>query len=161
MNASLWAQVLRGVGLGSNELVNLALSQLGNEGGEKFWRWAGLDSRCAWCALFVSWCAEQTGLLGTQIPYFSFVSDGVEWYQANGRWIDGTEVDISNCEQLIQPGMLIFFDWEPDGYPNHVGIVTSISDGYIYTVEGNSSDTVRERSYSADSNQIFGFGVVG
>lgn len=44
--ASLWAQVLRGVGLGSNELVNLALSQLGNEGGEKFWRWAGLDSRC-------------------------------------------------------------------------------------------------------------------
>ena len=160
-NASLWAQILRGVGLGSSELVNIALSQLGNEGGEKFWRWAGLDSRCAWCALFVSWCADQTGLLSSgQIPYFSFVSDGVEWFQNKGKWIDGTEVDSSNCEQLIQPGMLIFFDWEPDGYPNHVGIVTSVSGGYIYTVEGNSSDAVRENSYSADSSSLFGFGVV-
>ena len=159
-NASLWSQVLRGVGLGSNELVNLALSQLGNEGGEKFWRWAGLDSRCAWCALFVSWCADQTGLIGTQIPYFSFVSDGVEWYQNNEKWIDGTEVNSSNCEQLIQPGMLIFFDWEPDGYPNHVGIVTSVSDGYIHTVEGNKSDAVAEGTYSADSVNVFGFGVV-
>ena len=159
-NASLWAQILRGVGLGSNELVNLALSQLGNEGGEKYWSWAGLSSRCEWCALFVTWCADQTGLLGTRIPYFSFVSDGVEWFQENGKWIDGTEVDSSNCEQLIQPGMIIFFDWEPDGHPNHVGIVTSVSDGYIHTVEGNKSDAVAEGSYSADSDKVFGFGVV-
>ena len=160
-NASLWAQVLRGVGLGSNELVNLALSQLGNEGGEKFWRWAGLDERCAWCALFVSWCADQTGLLGTQIPYFSFVSDGVEWFQNNDKWIAGSEVDSSNYDKIVYPGMLIFFDWEPDGNPNHVGIVTKVENGYIYTVEGNSSDAVRERSYSADSNKIYGFGIVG
>ena len=108
----------------------------------------------------MSWCADQTGLLGTQIPYFSFVSDGVEWFQNNGKWIDGTEVDSSNCEQLIQPGMLIFFDWEPDGYPNHVGIVTSVSGGYIHTVEGNKSDAVAEGAYSADSVNLFGFGVV-
>ena len=159
-NAPLWAQVLRGVGLGSNELVNLALSQLGNEGGEKFWRWAGLDSRCEWCALFVSWCADQTGLLGTQIPYFSFVSDGVSWFESNDKWIAGSEVDSSNYDKVVYPGMIIFFDWEPDGNPNHVGIVTRVENGYIYTVEGNSSDAVRERSYSADSDHIFGFGVV-
>ena len=160
-NASLWAQVLRGVGLGSNELVNLALSQLGNEGGEKFWKWAGLSSRCAWCALFVSWCADQTGLLGTQIPYFSFVSDGVSWFKSHDRWIDGSEVNSSNYDKIIYPGMIIFFDWEPDGNPNHVGIVTNVENGYIYTVEGNSSDAVRERSYSVDSNKIYGFGIVG
>lgn len=160
-NASLWTQILRGVGLGSNELVNLALSQLGNEGGEKFWRWAGLDSRCAWCALFVSWCADQTGLRAAgKIPYFSFVSDGVDWFQAQGKWIDGADVDSSNYESIVQPGMIIFFDWEPDGYPNHVGIVTSVSDGYIHTVEGNKSDAVAEGSYSADSANIFGYGVV-
>ena len=159
--ASLWAQVLRGVGLGSNELVNLALSQLGNEGGEKFWRWAGLDSRCAWCALFVSWCADQTGLLGTQIPYFSFVSDGVSWFKSHDKWIDGSEVDSSNYDKVVYPGMIIFFDWEPDGNPNHVGIVTKVENGYIYTVEGNSSDAVRERSYSPNSDHIFGFGIVG
>ena len=161
-NASLWAEILRGVGLGSNELVNLALSQLGNKGGEKFWRWAGLSKRCEWCALFVSWCGDQTGLRAAgQIPYFSFVSDGVSFYKNKGKWIDGSEVNSSNCDKLIQPGMIIFFDWEPDGKPNHVGIVTKVSGGYIYTVEGNKGDAVAEGSYSANSNKIFGFGVVG
>ncbi len=160
--ASLWAQVLRGVGLGSNELVNLALSQLGNEGGEKFWRWAGLDSRCEWCALFVSWCGDQTGLRAAgKIPYFSFVSDGVSFYKDKDLWIDGSEVNSSNCDKIIYPGMIIFFDWEPDGKPNHVGIVEKVENGYIYTVEGNSSDAVRERSYLASSYKIYGFGIVG
>lgn len=161
-NASLWAEILRGVGLGSNELVNLALSQLGNKGGEKFWRWAGLSKRCEWCALFVSWCGDQTGLRAAgQIPYFSFVSDGVSFYKNKGKWIEGSEVNSSNCDKLIQPGMIIFFDWEPDGKPNHVGIVTKVSGGYIYTVEGNKSDAVAEGTYSADSNKLFGFGVIG
>ena len=160
--ASLWIELLKGIGLGSSELVNLALSQLGNEGGEKFWRWAGLSKRCEWCALFVSWCGDQTGLRAAgQIPYFSFVSDGVSFYKNKGRWIDGSEVNSSNYDKLIQPGMIIFFDWEPDGKPNHVGIVTKVSGGYIYTVEGNKSDSVAEGAYSADSNKIFGFGVVG
>ena len=161
-NASLWAEILRGVGLGSNELVNLALSQLGNKGGEKYWRWAGLSSRCEWCALFVSWCGDKTGLRAAgQIPYFSFVSDGVSFYKNKGKWIDGSEVNTSNCDKLIYPGMIIFFDWEPDGKPNHVGIVTKVENSYIYTVEGNSSDAVREKQYSANSNKIYGFGVVG
>ena len=160
--ATLWSQILKGVGQGSSELVNLALSQLGNEGGEKFWRWAGLDERCAWCALFVSWCADQTGLMASgQIPYFSFVSDGVDWFKDKGRWIDGSAVNSSNYDKLIQPGMIIFFDWEPDGKPNHVGIVTKVSNGYIYTVEGNRGDAVAEGTYSADSIYLYGFGVIG
>ena len=160
--ASFWAELLRGIGLGSSELVNLALSQLGNEGGEKFWRWAGLDTRCEWCALFVSWCGDQTGLRASgQIPFFSFVSDGVDFYKDKDKWIDGSEVNSSNCDKLIQPGMIIFFDWEPDGKPNHVGIVTKISGGYIYTVEGNKGDKVAEGTYSADSSSIFGFGIIG
>lgn len=90
--ATLWSQLLKGVG-GSSELVNLALSQLGNEDGEKYWRWAGLDSRCEWCALFVSWCGDQAGLRASgQIPYFSFVSDGVDWFKDKGRWIDSVTI---------------------------------------------------------------------
>ena len=160
-HASLWAELLRGIGLGSSELVNLALSQLGNKGGEKFWRWAGLDTRCEWCALFVSWCGDQTGLRASgQIPYFSFVSDGVSFYKDKGKWIDGSEINSSNCDKRIQPGMIIFFDWEPDGKPNHVGIVTKVSDGYIYTVEGNRGDAVAEGTYSADSQYLYGFGFI-
>lgn len=161
-NAPLWLELLRGIGLGSSELVNLALSQLGNEGGEKYWRWAGLDERCEWCALFVSWCGDQTGLRDSgQIPYFSFVSDGVDWFKDKGKWIDGSEINSSNYEKRIYPGMIIFFDWEPDGKPNHVGIVTRVSDGYIYTVEGNRGDAVAEGSYSYNSLNIYGFGIIG
>ena len=160
--SSLWAELLRGIGLGSSELVNLALSQLGNEGGKKFWKWAGLSERCEWCALFVSWCGDQTGLRASgQIPYFSFVSDGVSFYKDKNKWIDGSEVNSSNYDKLVQPGMIIFFDWEPDGKPNHVGIVTKVSSGYIYTVEGNKGDKVAEGTYSADSMYIFGFGAIG
>lgn len=159
--ATLWMSILRGVGLGSDELVTLALSQLGNEGGEKYWRWAGLSERCPWCALFVSWCADQTGLLATgKIPYFSFVTDGVAWFQANDKWIDGSLVDSTNYEQVVYPGMLIFFDWAPqDGVPDHVGIVTSASNGYIYTVEGNNGDAVVETNYAADSESVYGLGI--
>lgn len=160
--ASLWIQILRGVGLGSDELVTLALSQIGNEGGEKYWRWAGLSERCPWCALFVSWCADQTGLLASgKIPYFSFVTDGVSWFQANDKWIDGSRVDSTNYDQIVYPGMLIFFDWTSDGVPDHVGIVTNAVNGYIYTVEGNNGDAVVEDLYSADSSCLFGFGVIG
>ena len=162
-----WGPLLFGIGGGSQDLVNVALSQLGNEGGETYWRWAGLESRCEWCALFVSWCADQTGLLAAgQVPYFSFCSDGMAWYQAKGAWIDRSEVNASNYEDIIYPGMIIFFDWADragrrDGVSDHVGIVTGVSGGTIYTVEGNNGDAVVESSYSVDSESVMGFGVVG
>ena len=164
-NASLWAQILSGVGSGSNKLVNLALSQLGYKGGEKYWRWAGSSKRIAWCALFVSWCADKTGLRAAgKIPYFSFVGDGVHWFKTKGKWIKGSDVNNSNYDKLVKPGMLIFFDWEEngkrDGHGDHVGIVTKVSGGRIHTVEGNNDDAVRESSYPANSKSILGFGVV-
>ena len=165
-NASLWAQILKGIGSGSNELVNLALSQLGNKGGEKYWKWAGSSKRIAWCALFVSWCADKTGLRASgQIPYFSFVGDGVHWFKTKGKWISGSEVNSSNYNKLIRPGMLIFFDWledgKRDGHGDHVGIVTKVANGHIYTVEGNKDDKVAEGSYPVGNKSILGFGVVG
>lgn len=165
-NASLWAQILKGIGSGSNELVNLALSQLGNKGGEKYWKWAGSKKRIAWCALFVSWCADKTGLRAAgKIPYFSFVGDGVHWFKSKGKWIKGSDVNSSNYDELIRPGMLIFFDWEEngkrDGHGDHVGIVIKVANGRIYTVEGNKGDAVAEGSYHVGSKDILGFGVVG
>ena len=68
---------------------------------------------------------------------------------------------VAQCIAERERMMIIFFDWEPDGKPNHVGIVTRVENGRIYTVEGNSSDAVREKDYSANSNHIFGFGMIG
>ena len=164
--ASLWSQILIGVGTGSDKLVTIALSQLGNKGGEKYWKWAGSSKRIPWCALFVSWCGEQAGLRSAgKVPYFSFVGDGVHWFKAKGKWIKGSDVTSSNYDELIRPGMLIFFDWledgKRDGHGDHVGIVTKVANGRIYTVEGNNDDMVAKSSYSIGSKNILGFGIVG
>ena len=59
-----------------------------------------------------------------------------------------------------KPGDIIFFDWEPDGSPNHVGIVEKVENGKVYTVEGNSTDdTARRKEYALNSNVIFGYGT--
>ena len=163
--ASLWSQILIGVGTGSDKLVTIALSQLGNKGGEKYWRWAGSSKRIPWCALFVSWCGEQAGLRSAgKVPYFSFVGDGVHWFKTKGKWIKGSDVTSSNYDELIRPGMIIFFDWledgKRDGHGDHVGIVTKVANGRIYTVEGNNNDYVAKSSYPVGSKSILGFGIV-
>lgn len=111
---------------GNSQIVSIAMSQLGNEGGEKFWSWYGFSSREEWCACFVSWCADQSGLIANgTAPRFSLCSDGMGWFQSSGRWQGNT----------FQPsaGTIIFFDWNGDGNPDHVGIVEKCENGKVYT----------------------------
>ena len=138
---------------GSSQMVSVAMTQLGNEGGQKFWSWYGFGSREEWCACFVSWCADQCGLIenGT-FPRFSLCSAGMRWFQTNGKW-QGSNYQPS-------PGTIIFFDWNGDGNPDHVGIVEKCENGRVYTVEGNSGDAVRQKNYMVDSMKILGYGNV-
>ena len=70
---------------GNQAIVEVALTQLGNEGGQPYWSWYGFESRVEWCACFVSWCTEQCGYLESGIiPKYSLCSDGVNWFQRNG-----------------------------------------------------------------------------
>ena len=62
-NNSLWSQVLYGITEGDGEIVTVALSQVGNVGGEPYWSWYGFGSRVEWCACFVSWCANECGYI--------------------------------------------------------------------------------------------------
>ena len=138
---------------GNRQLVNIAKSQLGNEGGEKFWSWYGFTSREEWCACFVSWCADQAGLIQSgAVPKFSLCTDGKNWFQNQGKW-QGTG-------SMPSPGAIVFFDWEHDGTCDHVGIVERCDGTTVYTIEGNSGDAVKERSYAISSNSIMGYGMV-
>lgn len=138
---------------GNRQLVNIAKSQLGNEGGEKFWSWYGFTSREEWCACFVSWCADQAGLIQSgAVPKFSLCTDGKNWFQNQGKW-QGTG-------SMPSPGAIVFFDWEHDGTCDHVGIVERCDGITVYTIEGNSGDAVKERSYAISSNSIMGYGMV-
>lgn len=138
---------------GNRQLVNIAKGQLGNEGGEKFWSWYGFTSREEWCACFVSWCANQAGLIQSgAVPKFSLCTDGKNWFQNQGKW-QGTG-------SMPSPGAIVFFDWEHDGTCDHVGIVERCDGITVYTIEGNSEDAVKERSYAISSNSIMGYGMV-
>ena len=140
-------------GVGSNDIVEVALAQVGNVGGQPYWSWYGFPYRVAWCACFVSWCADQCGYLDAGIiPRHSLVDDGIYWFRARGQWQDRY--------YLPSPGDIIYFDWEPDGSPDHVGIVESCDGFYVYTIEGNSGDVCRQLAYAVGSSCIFGYGTL-
>ena len=138
---------------GNGQLVTIAKSQLGNEGGQKFWSWYGFDSREEWCACFVSWCADQAGLIQKgAVSKFSLCTAGVDWFQEKGKWQSGGNVPT--------PGTIIFFDWNHDGSSDHVGIVESCDGTTVHTIEGNSGDAVKQNSYTVNSRSILGYGLV-
>ena len=138
---------------GNGQLVTIAKSQLGNEGGQKFWSWWGFTERQEWCACFVSWCADQAGLIQKGVvPKFSLCTAGVDWFRENGKWQSGGSVPT--------PGTIIFFDWDHDGSSDHVGIVESCDGTTVHTIEGNSGDAVRQNSYTVNSQSILGYGLV-
>ncbi len=157
--ASMWLSVLYGIRVGESDIVAVALSQLGNVGGEPYWSWYGFPSREEWCACFVSWCAEQCGYIEAGvIPKFAGCDWGVYFFRSRGLWADGAATPV--------PGMIIFFDWDnkgrsgpQDGTSDHVGIVERVEDGIVYTIEGNSGDACRQRSYSIGHFEILGYGM--
>lgn len=149
---SLWKNLIYGSLNGNKQIVEIAKQQVGNVGGEPYWRWYGFDHRIEWCAVFVSWAANQAGVLNDKIPKFAGVATGIEWFKSRGQW--------QERGYSPRPGDIIFFDWEVDGKPNHVGIVEKTENGYIYTIEGNSTnDGCRAKKYAINSSVIFGFGL--
>ncbi len=157
-NQTMWNDVLYGLG-GQGDLVAVALSQVGNVGGETYWRWYGFDERVDWCAIFVSWCANECGYLENGVlPSFAVCYVGEDWFKAREQWQDNTYTP--------NPGDIIFFDWDypdeggQDGTPNHVGIVEKVEDGTVYTIEGNSGDSCRQKSYAVGYYEIYGYGII-
>lgn len=139
-------------GGGNQAIVEVALTQLGNEGGQPYWSWYGFEGRVEWCACFVSWCANECGYIDTGvIPKFAGCVLGSQWFMDRGQWQDGS----------FEPsaGHIIFFDWEGDGVTDHVGIVECAENGTVYTVEGNSGDTCRQNRYAIGSSVIYGYGI--
>lgn len=137
---------------GNQAIVEVALTQVGNQGGQPYWSWYGFNSRVEWCACFVSWCAEQCGYIESGlVPKFAGCVDGANWFKSNGKW--------QNRTYEPKAGDIIFFDWEGDGTTDHVGIVEKCENGTVYTVEGNSGDACKQRQYAVGSSNIYGYGI--
>ena len=136
---------------GNQAVVDIAKSQVGNVGGQPYWSWYGFNSRVEWCACFVSWCYGQMGL--SEPRFAGCQSQGVPWFQSHGQW-------GARGYDNLAPGDAIFFDWDLDGSADHVGIVIGTDGSRVYTVEGNSGDACKIRSYDVNYECIKGYGLM-
>ena len=148
--SDLWVS-LSVPGAGSDDIVAVALSQVGNVGGQPYWSWYGFSSRVEWCACFVSWCADQCGYIESgAMPKHSYCPTGVEWFRSRGQWQDRNSIPA--------PGTIIYFDWGGDGVADHVGIVESCDGSTVYTIEGNANNACKQLSYAVGDRRILGYG---
>ena len=150
--SELWASLSIPSG-GSDDIVAVALSQVGNVGGQTYWSWYGFSSRVEWCACFVSWCGDQCGYIESGVmPKHSYCPTGVEWFRSRGQWQDRNSIPV--------PGSIIYFDWGGDGIADHVGIVESCDGSTMYTIEGNANNACKQLSYAVGDRRILGYGTL-
>ena len=147
------------------DIVEVAKTQIGNSNSGRKYR----NDNLSWCASFVVWCARQANIDSSIIRNTGYADADDFGVTYKGRSADRS----TGINYTPQSGDLIFFDWlyingKYDGYcyktpassyGDHVGIVESVSGGYVYTIEGNSNNRVRRCSYSLSSNDIKGYGV--
>ena len=141
-------------------IIDHAMTQLGNVGGQPYWSYYGFNSRVAWCGTFVHWVmnTEETGA-GKSYPTIAQSGNNaycptlVTWFKRSRRWAD------RGFTNLV-PGDVIFFDWEQDSVSDHVGLIVGRDENYVYTIEGNSSDMVRTKQYGINSPSIQGYGLM-
>ena len=148
-----------------NSITDIGQSQQG-QGGAKYWNWYGGNGPfkngddTPWCAAFVSWCADQDGVLGSSIPKFlACNSQGVRWFSDRGQW-------AKRGDTTPVAGDVIFFDWADssgrrDGKADHVGLVIGSDGTSVYTIEGNSGvpGSCKIRHYALGNANILGYGL--
>ncbi len=169
-------------------VLAVAVGELGYTEGPnnltKYGEWAG-DKNAAWCAEFVCWCVGEadrqdgTEMLGTLYPNYGGQNTGRDWYIARGRfvfrrgncpgwgyqWLRGSDHLLMKNEYIPRPGDLLFLSYNEAGDTEHVALVeysARAADGSIivHVIEGNNPSAVQRNSYSMNSSQVLGFGVV-
>lgn len=154
----------------AEEIVEIARAEVGyfGEGSNKFNEWYyGSPSTAAWCAIFISWCADRVGVLNTAIPKRALCSDMLNWFDSNGRYYS---IDSG---YVPQKGDIVFLDTDGSGVTHHVEFIAengfkTAEDGtvYIHCIGGNTSDanfngvdhvTERERAISDERAVVMGF----
>ena len=147
-------------------LIEVALGEVGyhekNKDGKegsgnytKYGDWYNSDGK-KWCAMFVSWCANEIGLSTDVMLKFAAVDEGRQWYKDEERYF------LRDSEYEPKEGDTIFFKNQKSGQ-NHVGLVTAYDaeNKTVYTVEGNTSDMVGLKQYKMSDTYITGFGSNG
>lgn len=142
---------------GRTRMVETAKSQIGQKGGGPYLEWWGFKGFVPWCAIFVSWVAEQNGFLSTGIiPKYKGCRTGVEWF------IKRDQFEKAGGDYKPQKGDIVFFNYTDTPYIDHTGIVEYSDNKYVYVIEGNSGAVPGEckrKKYKLKDKNLYGYGV--
>lgn len=140
---------------GCDGIIEFAKQYLGNIGGQPFWSNLGFESRVSWCACYVYYCMQHSGYGGSypSSSNYAYCQTMANAFSSEGRFANSDFTDIV-------AGDVIYFDWECDGHTDHTGLVIGRDDTKVYTIEGNSGDKVKIKSYNLNSSVIYGYGLM-
>lgn len=137
-----------------DEIVKIASEQVGYKeyanNQTKYGEWYGLQGE--WCDIFISWLANQVGILDTLIPKEAYVPTTATWYRNRNL--------LKDRNYTPSKGDLILFDYNYNKTPDHIGIVEYVEGNVIHTIEGNKSKMVKRQQYAIGNSQIYGIAVV-
>ncbi|MBQ3334456.1 MAG: CHAP domain-containing protein [Eubacteriaceae bacterium] len=112
-------------------------------------------STTEWCAMFVSWCASESGVPQHIFPYHAYCPTGRQWFINRGLY--------QRNGYVPKAGDVVYFDWDYDDEVDHVGLVVGYdpSTGHVTTVEGNTGNGpgVERHAYPYNWGYINGFGI--
>lgn len=118
-------------------------------------QWYGMNGS-SWCAMFVSYCAYQAGVLDELVPRYAWCPSGMTWYKNKGRY------HKRNTGYIPRKGDIIFFYSNAQGRVTHTGIVVDGDAKTVITIEGNTSkEKVAMKFYDLDTIRIDGYGDNG
>ena len=158
-----------------NDLISVAKTQIGYcEGNNasqtdgtvagsgnytKYGTWYGIPNG-AWCAMFVSWCADQAGIPSTVVPKHASCDSGMNWFKNKGQWGWGKYWGNYQGKTVYTPvpGDIVYYGQGDLSDSTHVGIVYAVDADYIYTIEGNTSNKCAYRQYALNNSYIYGYG---
>ena len=136
------------------KIIDIAYSQIGYVEGEnnenKYGQWYGMNNE-PWCDIFVSWCAFQSGISEDIIPKMAYVPDTANWFDERKRYKNS---ESWGGNYIPKPGDLILFDYDRTSISDHIGIIVSINNRTIHTVEGNKDNMVKECTYDLADRSI-------
>ncbi len=125
----------------------------------KYGAWYGINPG-SWCAMFVSWCANQAGISTSIIPNHASCDIGMNYFKNQGTWGWGKYWANYNGYSVYTPvrGDIVYFGSGNLNDSTHVGIVYEVDSSYIYTIEGNTSNKCAYKQYAIDDDYIYGYG---
>ncbi|MDR1733723.1 MAG: CHAP domain-containing protein [Oscillospiraceae bacterium] len=119
----------------SKILLQIAAKEVGTQedppgsNNVKYLKEAGVGPT-AWCVAFVWWCFKKAG-------FSAALYGGKKVFYCPNVYNWAKENNLLLPINKGRPGDIILFDWEPNGVPNHVGLIESVEGSVYHTIEGN------------------------